>query len=65
MDEESTPLTIWGCRNCSYQAYEDESFERMCLVCDKKFESRLEDEDKKYWWCCQCDQITVIAEEID
>ena len=60
MDEDESPMTVWGCWNCKYIAYEDESFERVCNACQTKTEMRLEDEQKKYWWCCRCNRVTVI-----
>ena len=51
IDEEESPLTYWGCYECNYGAYEDESKERICSNCEKKTESRLKDEEKEYWWC--------------
>lgn len=62
IDEGENPLTIWGCRECKYLAYEDESFERYCNACGEKTEMRLEDEQKKYWWCARCNKLTVIGE---
>ncbi len=55
--EEVSPLTYWGCHLCHYGAYEDESFERKCSKCGEKNQSKLEDDDKEYWWCSSCDRI--------
>jgi hypothetical protein len=60
IDEEESGLTKWGCFNCSYIAFEDESLERACSNCHKKTESRLEDDSKKYWWCTSCNKVTNI-----
>ena len=57
IDEEISELTIWGCNNCSYEAFENESNERNCLKCGKKTESRLKDSEKEYWWCSFCSKI--------
>ncbi len=56
--EEELELTTWGCSDCGYIAYEDESFERECSNCGKETESRLEDKEKKYWRCSTCNRIT-------
>lgn len=56
--EEDMQLTTWGCSECGYIAYEDELLERECSNCGKKTESRLEDKNTKYWWCCLCNKIT-------
>ena len=62
MDEEKPSLTYWGCHKCSYGAYEDESLERECSECTKKTESKLEDDDKIYWWCSNCNKTQLIKE---
>lgn len=62
-DDERTPTTAWYCMYCEYTAYEDESYERVCADCGNKTELRLEDEEKIYWWCCRCNQVTVISEK--
>jgi RNA polymerase subunit RPABC4/transcription elongation factor Spt4 len=53
-DEEKSPLTVWACYNCEYTAYEDETLEGTCLVCNKKSEMLLKDEELEYWWCATC-----------
>ena len=63
IDEEKSLLTIWGCRTCNYSAYEDESFERNCSDCGAKTEIRLEDGEKKYWWCSKCNRTTIINDD--
>ncbi len=62
-DEENTPPTTWNCSNCSYIAWEDESFERICVSCGTKSEMRLKDEVKIYWYCHVCEKTTTIAEK--
>lgn len=61
-DEELIPHTYWGCWHCGYSANEDESLERICKDCGMKTESRLEDPKKKYWWCSQCNKVTLIED---
>ena len=61
LDEEVSPLTMWGCFKCRYIAYEDETLERECSVCGIKTESRLQDDVKTYWWFCRCN---TVKEEI-
>lgn len=58
--EEKAALTYWGCYQCGYGAYEDESQERQCSDCGKKTESRLQDEKREYWWCSSCNRIKEI-----
>ncbi len=54
MDEEQTPLTIWGCF-CGYSALEDESDVRICSTCKEKTETRLQHQDGSFrWWCYKC-----------
>lgn len=53
-DDESIPHTYWHCRHCDYEAWEDESFERICESCGTKTESLLEDSVTRYWWCSRC-----------
>lgn len=60
IDDSITTLTIWGCYDCSYESFENESLERRCLICKSGVESQLEDENKKYWWCSSCNSITGI-----
>lgn len=62
IDEEESPLTKWACGHCGYQAYEDESFERVCNDCGKKVELKLDDGQKEYWWCCRCNKTTLITD---
>ena len=62
IDEGQNPLTIWGCRSCKYSAHEDESFEKNCKDCGTKTEIRLEDDQKKYWWCSRCNKVSLINE---
>jgi phage FluMu protein Com len=59
-DEQETYLTKWGCYECNYVAYEDESLEKECSACKKKTNIKLEDTSKKYWWCSNCNKITEI-----
>ncbi len=60
VDDEKSNLTVWGCYQCNYEAYEDESLERICSNCNKKTESRLKDKDKEYWWCSSCNSVSKI-----
>lgn len=62
-NEEDTPPTTWGCNDCGYFAREDESFERICETCNRKTESRLEDEQRIYWWCSSCNKTTEISQK--
>ena len=62
MDDEYSPFTTWGCFNCGYVAYEDESLKRKCSCCGQKTESKLSDKTKQYWWCSNCNRITIIEE---
>jgi hypothetical protein len=57
---DESPLTKWGCFECYYIAWEDESKERICTNCNNKTESLLQDDQKKYWWCSSCDRITIL-----
>lgn len=59
IDEEESPLTFWGC-DCGYNAYEDESRERVCEVCTIKTESHMRDDQKEFWWCSSCNKIEII-----
>jgi uncharacterized paraquat-inducible protein A len=61
-DDEVIPTTTWACGNCRYIAYEDESYERVCVTCGIKNEMRLEDETKIYWYCHRCKKNTLISE---
>jgi hypothetical protein len=61
VDLEGSNLTRWGCYKCYYIAWEDESYERECSTCKRKTEIRLEDETKIYWWCSNCNKISVIS----
>ena len=56
IDEEISPLTIWGCYNCNYEAFEDESEERPCNHCSTHTEIKLRDKTKEYWWCNHCEK---------
>ena len=60
LDEDVSDLTIWGCYNCGYEAFEDESKERNCMKYGSKTESKLKDNIKEYWWCCKCNEVTLI-----
>ena len=62
IDKEESPLTKWGCYECGYIAFEDESLERECSNCYKKTESKLKDNLKMYWWCSNCNRITKVDE---
>lgn len=60
VDEEISPLTIWNCSECSYQAFEDESNESECPECNYAHRIRLKDEKFEYWWCSECERKTII-----
>tara|TARA_R110002073_G_scaffold72537_1_gene177043 strand:- start:705 stop:950 length:246 start_codon:yes stop_codon:yes gene_type:complete len=60
IDEEVSELTIWGCNECRYQAFEDESEQRICNKCGKRSELRLKDDEKEYWWCTTCKATELI-----
>ncbi len=60
VDEEISEFTIWGCHQCKYEAFENESDERNCKKCGKKTESKLKDSEKEYWWCSVCNNIKII-----
>ncbi|MDA3613808.1 hypothetical protein [Polluticaenibacter yanchengensis] len=60
IDEEESSLTKWGCYNCYYIAWEDETLERVCSNCGKKAEFNLKDDTKEYWWCWNCCRVTPI-----
>lgn len=60
IDEESG-LTMWGCHECGYIAWEDETLERVCSNCGGKSEMNLKDGTKEFWWCCSCNRVTVVA----
>jgi len=61
-DEEISESTIWGCYECRYEAFEDESYGRICNKCETKTKSelRLKDDKKEYWWCATCNTIKII-----
>ena len=59
IDEEDA-LTKWGCHECGYIAWEDETLERVCSNCSRKTEMHLNDSGRAYWWCCSCNEVTVI-----
>jgi len=48
VDEDQSPLTIWGCGNCGYRAFENESDERICSDCGKKNESKFKDSENEF-----------------
>ncbi|MDP2160195.1 MAG: hypothetical protein Q8K02_06915 [Flavobacterium sp.] len=58
-DVNGIKYTTWSCL-CGYLAYEDESLEKHCTYCKTFTEMRLEDNEKKYWWCSNCNKIEVI-----
>ncbi len=60
IDEEVSPLTFWGCIECHYGAYEDESLERKCEKCGEKALVNLKDEAHAYWWCFNCQSDSII-----
>jgi len=60
MDDEITDLTIWGCYSCKYQAFENEKDGRICQNCGMKTETKLKDNEKKYWWCSTCNSTSEI-----
>ena len=55
VDDNST-MTTWSCSKCGYQALENESDERVCIHCGKKTETKLQDKNREYWWCSNCNQ---------
>ena len=61
IDEEESTLTKWGCYECGYIAWEDETLERVCSNCRSKSEMHLKDDTKELWWCCRCNKVTVVA----
>ncbi len=54
IDDEDSLLTRWGCHKCYYQAFENESDQRISSECKKETESKLKDDNKNYWWCSSC-----------
>ena len=58
IDDEKTELTKWSCINCNYIAFEHESDERNCLVCNRKSETKLKDNNAEFWWCNNCNTTT-------
>ena len=58
MDEDISPLMIWSCTSCNYNALEDDSKERLCHSCNHKTESLFKDNEKEFWWCSSCHQIS-------
>ena len=59
IDEEQSPLTFWAC-SCGYNAYENESKETICEVCNKETKSNMRDDQKEFWWCSSCNKIELI-----
>ena len=57
VDEEISPLTIWDCVVCGYDAKEDESQETECPKCKQRTFSYMVDGNGPYWWCCNCNYI--------
>ena len=60
IDDERMELTIWACYKCKYQAYENEMDERNCQICGEKTETKLNDNEKEFWWCSSCDSKSEI-----
>ena len=60
IDEVETRLTLWGCYQCGYEAFENESDERTCTKCGKGSQLKLKDTEKDYWWCPLCDTTELI-----
>ena len=63
IDEEDSALIKWACYHCHYVAFERESLERECSNCNKKSELRLQHKHNKYWWCSNCNRVTLIIDE--
>ncbi len=60
IDDEISELTIWACFKCQYEAFENESDVRQCIICRKNIESKLKDKEREYWWCSGCNSINRI-----
>jgi hypothetical protein len=66
IDDEESPLTQWGCGECAYHAFEDESKLRDCTVCgDKDSDSYMIEDENKYWWCSSCGRIEPIVKKFN
>lgn len=60
IDDENSKLTIWGCYQCYYQAFEDESKMTRCENCKNLTKNYMSDSVKKFWWCNNCNSIEII-----
>ena len=60
IEEETSTHTTWGCYQCGYSAFEDESLVRPC-PCGEASVCRLEEPDRMYWWCCRCDKVFGVG----
>lgn len=58
--DEDSPLTYWGCYNCHYGAYEDESLQTNCETCGSYSKMKLKDDTTEYWWCCKCNKVSNV-----
>ncbi len=59
IDEEISQFTIWECTICNYQVFEDESLLTVCDSCKTKTKSYIIDNDKKFWWCSNCNSTEI------
>ena len=62
VDDEISSLTIWGCLECGYRAFEDESKESPCPQCEYPYRIYLKDENSTYWWCSNCENKIEIQD---
>ena len=62
IDDAKSTLTIWGCYQCHYQAFEDESKMTECENCKKLTKSYMSDSKSKFWWCTNCNVLEKIIQ---
>lgn len=63
IDDEESPLTLWRCENCGYEAYENETKATDCPACGtEKMNALIKDAKGFHRWCSRCN-LYVLTED--
>ena len=58
ISEVLSNITVWSCTSCPFQIFEDDNEEVICINCNEKTNTFLQNQEEQFNWCSNCDTMT-------
>ena len=58
ISEVLSNITVWSCTSCLFQIFEDDNEEAICINCNEKTNTFLQNQEEQFNWCSNCNTMT-------